>query len=507
MIIVNYLSLLMKDKVVYLFLALFLATTTFFYLNKVFSFHFVDEEHNFTLGKNILKGEVLYEDFFTNHQPIEAISSALVQKISDPLNISQLVKRHRQAIQFYILLGYAFILFYFGKKIIPFVISFELSRFYLLGNLFLSETLVIFPLLIIEGLIIWGTASKFTSFLFGLCLTICLFLLAPIWPLLIFSSAIYLFKTRSSIKKHFAPFSLGIILVLSLVIPFMDPEGYFRYAIQSNLQYTVAATSYFGPWYVTTPQAFIAPWISWLGFPQGTETQWIIRLLSIILTLQIIFALKRKAYFNIFLILAILGLSNLRFYPPGQQFYQGFHLLPWYSSLLFLVSSFSVINLPKKLTSILIILLIAFSGYFAQPLFKNHDLIKQFDINYSHQQYIGNIVEALRDSDDILYVFPDQWLIYWQSNAKQGYKSFGYYIWSSHMPELKQQVQNLFSNSTPTFFYCQHCQGFEMVRYLSQYKPIKRYGQNTDLYILPDKITQLTSKQRQLLEFYNMTID
>lgn len=497
----------MKDKVIYLLLTLFLVTTTFFYLNKVFSFHFVDEEHNFVLGKNLLRGEVLYRDFFTNHQPVEAISSALVQKISDPLNISQLVKRHRQAIQIYILSGYAILLFYFGKKTIPFIISFELSRIYLLGNLFLSETLIIIPLLVLEGLIIWGKASRFFSFLFGLCLAVCFFLLAPIWPLLIFISVIYLFRIRTAVKNHSMSIALGILLVLGLVMPFINLEGYLKYTIQSNLQHTVAATSYFGPWYITTPQAFVAPWISWLGFPQGTETQWMIRLLSIILTVQIFFVIKQKSYFKIFLTIMILGLSNLRYYPPGQQYYQGFHLLPWYSSLLFLVSSFSIINIPKKLMAILIVLLIGVCGYFAQPLFQHHDLVKQFDINYSHQQYIGTVVETLHNSDDILYVFPDQWLIYWQSNASHGYKAFGYYIWSSNIPELKQHVHNLFSNSPPTFFYCQHCQGFEMATYLPQYKSMKRYGQNTDLYILPDKINQLTSDQQHLLEFYNMTVD
>ena len=94
----------MKDKAIYLLLILFLSITTFFYLNKVFSFHFVDEDHNFALGKYLLQGEILYRDFFTNHQPMETIGSALIQKSTNPPNIAQLVKRHRQAIQIYMLI-------------------------------------------------------------------------------------------------------------------------------------------------------------------------------------------------------------------------------------------------------------------------------------------------------------------------------------------------------------------------------------------------------------------
>src|SRR3989344_1765887 len=68
----------------------------YFYENKVFYIHFVDEEDNLVLGKYLTRGEKLYSDLFSHHQPLAYIISAGIQKTTDPNSIALLIKRHRE---------------------------------------------------------------------------------------------------------------------------------------------------------------------------------------------------------------------------------------------------------------------------------------------------------------------------------------------------------------------------------------------------------------------------
>src|SRR3989338_11682433 len=90
-----------KFRFMFVVTVLFLLVTGFFYKSTALSFPFVDEQYNFAIGKYLTKGEILYDDIITNHQPITHIFSALVQEIKKPNTTFSLLTTHRTAIIFF----------------------------------------------------------------------------------------------------------------------------------------------------------------------------------------------------------------------------------------------------------------------------------------------------------------------------------------------------------------------------------------------------------------------
>jgi hypothetical protein len=120
---------------------------TFFYFQHLFSFRFVDEEDNLILGHFLLQGERLYSDLFSHHQPLAYILSAAIQLFTHPIEIYSLVQIHRLFMIAWSLLWVTVLLFRFRFKVIVPLLIYELSKFYLLGNLFLAESLNVYLVL------------------------------------------------------------------------------------------------------------------------------------------------------------------------------------------------------------------------------------------------------------------------------------------------------------------------------------------------------------------------
>lgn len=109
------------------------------YEDKIYSISFVDEEDNIAIGKYLLKGEKLYSEIYTNHQPTAYILSSLVQFVSRPPNILMVIKRHREFVIFWSFAWSAYLLWTFGFYTLFFIIPYELTKFLLFGNLFFGR--------------------------------------------------------------------------------------------------------------------------------------------------------------------------------------------------------------------------------------------------------------------------------------------------------------------------------------------------------------------------------
>ena len=127
--------------------------------SRLFSIHFVDEDENMVAGYYMAKGEKLYSDIFSHKQPMPAIFSALINKIFKPKSLFLFIKRHREAVFFHSVFWWLIFLFEFGFSGLIFSIMTEITKRFLLGDLFLAESLVVFPLVYVLGCL-WKKQSK-----------------------------------------------------------------------------------------------------------------------------------------------------------------------------------------------------------------------------------------------------------------------------------------------------------------------------------------------------------
>src|SRR4030066_1503588 len=190
-------------KILLLFLSfLVLGFVGYHYENKVSYVHFVDEEENVVGGKYIVAGQKLYSDIFSQHQPVAYILSAGIQKVTNPTSIFLLIKRHREFMIAWSIIWATFLIWRYGFRVAPAGFAFEVSKIFLLGNLFLAESIVIYPVLYLCGLTLTAEKIKRLEFLFaGLTAGIIVFTLSPLWPLLAGLIIIYLLKRRGLDKS------------------------------------------------------------------------------------------------------------------------------------------------------------------------------------------------------------------------------------------------------------------------------------------------------------------
>lgn len=508
-------------KYVFFITLILLIISGYLYTKNSFSLRFVDEEYNFAVGKYLSRGERLYDDIITNHQPIAHIFSSFVQDYSKPNSIYLLVSRHRTSIAVWSLIWSILFVLFFGFSALFFVFCYELTKSYLFGNLFLAESIVVYPFLFLIGLIIYDEpvlsygnkrlSHPLLLIFSGICISLCLFLLGPIWPAVAFLTLLLLYRQKNYLIPTLAFIFLGIFITILALWKYVSFSGYLYWYLHTNLIFTVP--SYHGnePWVLTILKSFMSPMISFITF-DDTPMLWLIRIFSLLLIINLV--ILRKFRF-VLIVITLLGLSNIRFVPPGSGHYSGFHMLPWFGALVFITSALSFRqfkqNIPamfKIINVLLIILTILFSLNYAKPVLSEHkDAQKNYLINYSTYTDRGEIIRIMKNPIDTLFVSRDSWLVYWQSDTNHLPKLFGYYAWMSGIPKLHAAVLDEFAKRPPTFLYCDNCKGSDLEVFLPQYTNIKKNKTSTDLYVLPDKIQSLSEFQKDQLKFYDVTFD
>jgi hypothetical protein len=513
----NFINKKFVSFVLLIFTFGFLVTTTFAYQNKSLSLHFVDEEHNFALGKWLLQGDRLYSDLFSNHQPLAHIGSAAIQTITEPNSIFLLVKRHREFMIGFSALFSLFLVWRFGWPLFIFVAIYEPTKIFLLGNLFLSEALIIYPLIFILSILFLGTKQlkRWESIFVGFSLASIVFLLAPTWPLAFVLFLIFLFRSENKIV-FIKWLGLGIFPILFLVFWFSSISDYLYQSIFINLKYFIPPLYSTEPITISLFKAFVAPVLSFFIQGDSSHTSRIIQLLSLLLIINTSLLLKKRKFGLAILLIFILFLSNLRYIRPGQEYYRGFHLLPWYSTLIFLtsVSCFHLLqNYHQRLVSIfvafflLIILGISFNEA-RLNLYKRSNMALDYYVNYSNQFSIGEAVRIMSQRQDTsreaLFVMPDEWLVYWQSGLKPPSKLNVYYGWIDQTPELNSLFHEMFTKNLLTYFYCNCEKDF---KYLAQFQELKKDGKPSMLYVSPKKLETLNREQIEQLQYYGFSIN
>lgn len=519
---IPFISLHYNSPTVRKFLALItllLLTVTFIRLQKnIVTISFGDEEDNIALGHYLLRGEKLYKNLFTHHQPLGYIASAGVQKVTNPNSIYLLIKSHRLFVFAFSAIWVLFLVYKFNTPALLFAGIFEPIKTLLLGHLFLSESLAVYPLMYLSGLVLTNQKqlNKKEELLIGFSLSLVIFLLAPLWPLSLFLAGWFIFHAKNR-KSTIIRILIAFIPLAFVSLSFISIRDYIETVFYLNFKYYIPQ-EFESSSLLDIFKPFLSPIIAFTSKTSSFSLR-IIQALSLVLLIFLGSEFIRKHYRKAATIILILGLANIRYIEPGSEIYGGFHLLPWVALLVF-TSTIALANVWRKqishlikgiiLTLTILAIFLSFT-HLARELKVTTNIDNSMFVNYSEQFSIGRAVEIMANGNqnEELFIAPGAWLVYWQSGVSHNSKMLNYYEWMSKTPELSIIVHTSLSKRPPIYIYCTcgKSLGLDSYTSLPNYTELQKENRRTYLYVQSSKLTQLNSDQLSQLEFLGFQIN
>lgn len=504
-----------RKKWIVLFLPLLLIIPIYIvlykiYISKVNAFGCFDDCFNIVAGYFITNGKILYSEIFFNHQPLMAYFSSFIQSVSHPINIYDLTLAHRQSIMMFSFVVNVLIVFRFGLPMIGFVLLYEFSKFYLFGDRFLAEGVIVYPLIYMLNLIWWKYTSKklywFDYMLSSLFAWFVIFMREPyIIIAFVLFFLIFIGKSFSSSKK--IALSLFVLLVISFLAIMPLPEYFFNVVTVNNQIFRSEAGGNnllgFGAIKLFTYPILIlfgGEWNLFRHFLVGLD---IVFLTSFLLLLKI--KEKRKILLILFL---LLGLANIRIVDPGKIFYAAFHMIVWYglfiATLILLLNAVFVYR-KKTAASLLVILITLFIYFVSSPksfIREKIDPHYEFITNYGKELQVGEVVRLLSEPTDTLYLDGADDLIYWQAKLLSPYKYSWYTSRMLSFSRYQQARLDMFATSPPDFYF-RFCSKKIVIGYFlpkayeNDYQNIYSEGKPTCLYVKKSKIKDIQEDKWQ----------
>jgi hypothetical protein len=491
---------------VFVVLLVFVAIISYFYLQNSLNIHFVDEDENIVGGFFLLKDKMLYSDIFVQHQPLAYWVSSQIQNIIKPHSIFTLIRSHRIFMiawsAFWILLLY----YRYGVSLALTSIIYEILKVFLLGNVFLAESLVVYPTVYLVSLLFYkrGKISSAESFFIGFVSSIIFFLLSPLWFLLIYIVGLLIVGKKIT-KQNITFFFMGWIPPTILALKISDLISYVYSTIYINVfQYIPSDTSGFEP---NVFKSFFAPVITLVDGKYGYLD--ILYKVFVLVVLAGLYELvRKKKYWVAINIFILLGLSNIRYVPAGEVLYRGFHMLVWFSLLIFFFVYFLTHFFERakslwsqvadvSITAAVIILSVVATK---NLLFVKRDVQKDYYINYSPLYDLGEATRIMKREGDALFQAPDKMLIYWQADIGNASNFIFFYPWMKDDKLLSNQMEEMFENDPPEFFYYDK-KYISLEEHRPGYVALLRDGVETGMFVKPEVVENLSEKQQGNLEY------
>ncbi len=486
-----------------LILALFILACFYIVLYKIYmprinAFGCFDDCNNFMGGYFLLHGKRLFSEIFFNHNPLMAYLSFLVQLVTHPQNLYELILRHRQALLLFSFLCNLILLIRFGPPALAFALFYELTKFYLFGDRFLAEAFIVYPLVYLVGLVLFKLKNKQITLLdylaSGVLVWFIVFMREPYVPaaLLVF---MYLLWNKKNVQKSII--SLGIFIVLSLTtILLHDLKEFYFNVVTVNL---VLVSS--GPYL----KIFSYPIQIFFGGEWG-YFRYLLVSFNTLFVISSLYLLSKKQWKVVFFTWVILGLANVRYVEPGKAFYSAFHLLCWYGIFLFISFTFVsyIHQYSKKVSSILML------GYLGILLFhifsplsflqSKPDPHLELITNYGGPIQVGIVINSLSTPANTLFLDGFDDIIYWQAQRVSPYK----YSWyTSLMPNYQKYTDEritMFRKSPPDFYYGSCPKEIYSIKLLPDFIKndyVRLYSDNkpTCLWIKKTKLSSISAQQ------------
>ncbi|MFH0864214.1 MAG: hypothetical protein V1858_03945 [Candidatus Gottesmanbacteria bacterium] len=490
-----------------LIILIFFAFSWKSFQSHIFNIHFVDEDENIVAGYYMARGEKLYSDIFSHKQPLPAITSMALQKTVDPPNLFMLMKRHREIVFFYSIIWSLIFIWVFGIPGFIYSISIEIIKPFLLGNLFLGESLAIFPAVYIMGFF-WKLLRRekyihrLEKTIFIASLGLLLFLLFTLIPYLILSTIVILIFSKSR-RKYILSIISFILLLFICTIPFVNYLKYFANTVLALQTLYLKDTAGAGLWTIIT-NSFFRPIIA-LTSVDNSDFARLIKIISATYIISFIYLFLVKKQVRKFLIISLilLGISSTRLIVPTTALYDGFHGLPWLALILFL----SILYLweiwqTKLIMKFLVIILMGYIGlsgrFMVTDYYQKVDRERDFYINFSPYRDFGEIIKQRAKPTDTLIVLPINQLIYWQSGLRHATRFLYGYEWLFVNPSIRQEIKNSINKESPVFIYYDRAiMGKDawsiFDKYVDSYTRYKQGDTQTPLFIRKDRFNNIIS--------------
>lgn len=474
------------------------------YRSHIFAVHFVDEDDNIVIGNYVREGRPLYGEVFSQHQPSMFVLSGIIQDTFSVDNVFMVIKRHREFMIAWSILWFLILTVRFGWPLLLAGTIIELVKITLLGNLFLAESLVIYPLLYIVSHLF--LAPKHTSLFEKVVLAgifwLLWFSLTPLWPVLTLIMALFGYKMFGDRQFLFIFISLGLI-ALACLLQITTISDYFYNALYINYKYYIPLTTPVG-FIESIIKAFLAPLYAIFSQKNG-ELLMLIRVLSIGVVINLISLIIHKQFFKAGVIFTILGLTSLRYIDPSNTLYGVFHMLPWFVLLVL----FNFLPLTKiRLHHVIIWILIIISGFqvASKNLFDNRDPSTDFYVHFSPSADIREAVKIIsQSSPQTIWVEPVMYWPHWRTSATPYTSMVNYYDWMDQTEPMKADLVNHLTKELPTIIFSETARGIGS--YLDQYVSVLREGKPSGLYLRKDQVQYVTAETRASLLYYRFEIN
>jgi len=484
------------------------------YSNRVGAFGCFDDCFNITAGYFLLKGRHLYSEIFFNHQPLMAYISWIIQLFGKPITLFTLISQHRQFIFAAGLIFDIFLVIRFGLAGLLFTFLYESTKYYVFGNRFLAEALVLYFAVYLLG-IFWKSMRSekiyaWDLFLTGIFCWAIFFLREPYVPLALkLTTAIFLYNIK---RKKLVLMSIAIFAFLSFLIFLQWPiRDYVFNVFTVNKQVEIGAKNFS---FTTLLYAFAYPFVLPFYGVQSILRTMLIGL-STLLFISAITTLisQKKIVLPMLATLLFMFLANLRPVTPGTLYYEAFHMTVWYGLFIFFIALL-LQETPFKIKMILsfCFMFLVFYALFAPSSFVREKINGQYEFttNYANDYSYGKVVKSFASPSDTIFLDGADDLIYWQSGIISPYR----YSWfTSIMPGFpiyqKSRIE-MFSKHAPTFYYGDCNREFFRDKKLpetikNEYQQMYFSSIPTCLYVRKEKIAQLKEtqlKEAEKLEFY-----
>jgi hypothetical protein len=504
-------SLLKNNIPLLLFFFFSLFSVTLFY-RYIYFMEFADESGNIFVHTFFKKGMTLYQEVYMHHQPMAYIMSSWIQEIKDMPSIAMVIKYHRLFMMGWSFVWGALLIKRFGYPMLFSVIVLETTKLLLVGHMFLSETLVMYPFLYLAGTIFVSRfpLKKYEQIFVSLIIWFIFYQLTPLWPFLFAAFLIFLYRNKSYAQTVFF-FTVCGVIITGVILLYSSPSGYIEDTIISNFRdYIPQSHDNAGP--KTTLKALLAPVMALRYAPAGKLLP-IIQLFSLVfIILSIRGAITRK-YWLVGGSVFLLFLSGLRYVNPFEELYGAFHMIPWYAFLVFITFYLGVkwyFTLNKKYRiagNLALICMLILPLYFASGLlFEKRDHETDLYVNFSSFSDYAAAINIMKAPQDTFFPSPIASLIYWDTDVAPPGRYQFYYGWMDEAPHINASVHQTFKKNPPTFLYCEGCDKLSIAPYLLQYSPLMRDGKRTHIRILKTKVQTITKDQKEKLNFYRFLV-
>ncbi len=429
-----------------------------FYIPRANAFGCFDDCFNFVGGYFLLNGKEIYSDFIFNHQPLPAFVSMMIQYVANPASIFELVLKHRQFLMLFNLAMGALLIIRFRLPALFFIILFEISKFYLYGDRFLAEGIIVYPVVYLFGLAIIKLSKEkiypIDLYFAPLLSWYIVFSREPYAPLGLLLYFVILIGKIDRVKK----ISVSIFTILTLItfgLFGFNIKDYFFNVVTFNLQAVLPYDTKADMWGNRFIQSFFYP-IYIFFYASSSFFGQFLAALNIFFFVFLGKLLYEKKIKIAALIFVSLGIANLRVVIPGTVFYEAFHLLIWFALFVFTITYFGIKNLklPLKITCMILFIGLALwftssKQYFAQEKISTHE---EFVTNLGHILQMGEVVRILGNSNDTLFLDRSEDLIYWQAKLPTAYKYSWYTSQMNYYDLYKTERLNMFKKNPPTFY-------------------------------------------------------